>query len=933
MAKRKGSVDACAVTETKKAKRVTKGTTQRKPKTPGSKKLLEGACADRLVSAVNSSKVPRGKKKKPDFKVPATADGASKQKSIKHEPKEEPTEIKIEDHDNKDTMSTLKDRLAGSVKKESSEEDSDEEEWEDVEELNEPVSFGSATSSLPKPVLPCQPVEIEIETPQQAKKRQRREKRKAEFETYLRRMMNRFNKDVVVDTHKVHLLCLLANGFFRNRMCSEPDLQAIALSIIPEQFTKVTPEHADVMYLSNLIKWFMSAFVLNPELSYDENESRVSALERRFGTFAARDHEEMTHLFLIILRALQLFCRLVLSLQPISLKGPPTKSKSRTSSRASRDSPGSSRKTKQAKKKCPVQKKGRAKGVEETSSDEESDGASEKGQGAKRAASGQGRSGKGAKKHKSSEEAGSDGNNQQRAAKEGVQRPKNARRRTVASKVSYKEESGNENSSDSEFELSTDTDFSEGGKSCTRKGKGQKSGPRKKKSVKREKETDKPPKDKRASQKGAEVLSDDDGDVKVVGEVSSRGTDQWLEVYLGRVGKWVCVDCVRPTVNQPQQCYKSATKPIAYIVGIDDDGFVKDITRRYDPAWMTSTRKHRVDVEWWEETLECYRSPVNEREKKEDLELHAQLLDQPLPTSISEYKNHPLYVLNRHLLKYEALYPPTAATLGYCRGEAVYSRDCVHTLHSRDTWLKEARVVRLGEVPYKMVKGFSNRSRKARLVDTESRDKDDLPLFGSWQTEEYQPPVAVDGKVPRNEYGNVYLFKPCMLPIGCVRMQVSNLHKVARKLGIDCAPAVTGFDFHCGFSHPVIEGYVVCEEYKEVLLAAWENEQAEMERKEKEKREKRVLANWTLLVKGLLIKERLKQRYGNQNEAKVPTGTAEGGGFSSDEEGPGSQSTAPDLACFWPQNRQAPEEEGGIVRKSKREKRGEQKNLFPFEKK
>lgn len=29
-------------------------------------------------------------------------------------------------------------------------------------------------------------------------------------------------------------------------------------------------------------------------------------------------------------------------------------------------------------------------------------------------------------------------------------------------------------------------------------------------------------------------------------------------------------------------------------------------------------------------------------------------------------------------------------------------RDCVHTLHSRDTWLKQARVVRIGEVPYKV---------------------------------------------------------------------------------------------------------------------------------------------------------------------------------------------------------------------------------------
>lgn len=32
-------------------------------------------------------------------------------------------------------------------------------------------------------------------------------------------------------------------------------------------------------------------------------------------------------------------------------------------------------------------------------------------------------------------------------------------------------------------------------------------------------------------------------------------------------------------------------------------------------------------------------------------------------------------------------------------------RDCVHTLHSRDTWLKQARVVRLGEVPYKVTIG------------------------------------------------------------------------------------------------------------------------------------------------------------------------------------------------------------------------------------
>lgn len=92
------------------------------------------------------------------------------------------------------------------------------------------------------------------------------------------------------------------------------------------------------------------------------------------------------------------------------------------------------------------------------------------------------------------------------------------------------------------------------------------------------------------------------------------------------------------------------------------------------------------------------------RDIKEDQELRRIHEEKPMPTSIADYKNHPFYVLERHLLKFEALYPPNAPALGYIRGEAVYSRDCVHTLHSRDIWLKQARTVKLGEKPYKIVK-------------------------------------------------------------------------------------------------------------------------------------------------------------------------------------------------------------------------------------
>jgi xeroderma pigmentosum group C-complementing protein len=43
------------------------------------------------------------------------------------------------------------------------------------------------------------------------------------------------------------------------------------------------------------------------------------------------------------------------------------------------------------------------------------------------------------------------------------------------------------------------------------------------------------------------------------------------------------------------------------------------------------------------------------------------------------------------------------------------------------------------------------------------RDNPDLDLFGFWQTKEYEPPIAENGRVPRNEFGNVELFQPHMV--------------------------------------------------------------------------------------------------------------------------------------------------------------------------
>lgn len=97
-------------------------------------------------------------------------------------------------------------------------------------------------------------------------------------------------------------------------------------------------------------------------------------------------------------------------------------------------------------------------------------------------------------------------------------------------------------------------------------------------------------------------------------------------------------------------------------------------------------------------------------------------------------------------------------------------------------------------------------------------------------------------------------------------------------------------------------------------------------------------------MKGLLIRERLKQRYGKKtpDPGSLDDKRADGdkmSGLSSDEEavedgGLGDKTASETLAMSWPQNRQAEEDEGSVsgLKKTRRGKRGQEKHLFPFEK-
>ncbi|KAF9103017.1 hypothetical protein BGX27_010777 [Mortierella sp. AM989] len=361
------------------------------------------------------------------------------------------------------------------------------------------------------------------------------------------------------------------------------------------------------------------------------------------------------------------------------------------------------------------------------------------------------------------------------------------------------------------------------------------------------------------------------------------------------------------------------------------ENYVTDVTRRYTSAWTTTTKKLRVQpagsngFDWWTQTMSGLMNP--HRTIEEDLEEEELLkaeVSERMPTKLGDFNNHPLYALERHLKKFEVLHP-RIPILGHIRGEAVFPRSCVKQVRSKENWLKRGRVIKGDEVkPIKWVKSHAatifqmrlrqqialsgerrvgnskgaTRTLKQRSIVDDDNDDDDIdeiyrnegsepaegaeeiaegdktPLFGEWQTEAYQPPWVIDGKVPRNQYGRQDVFTPDMVPIGGTHLKGRGIGKVARLLGVDYVEAVTGFEFQSRKSVPVVQGVIVPTEQAELVLDAYYEIEHQRNQEAHKKKRTEALKRWRKLIKGVLIRARLIEEYGDANKEDEQDGWA-----------------------------------------------------------
>jgi xeroderma pigmentosum group C-complementing protein len=103
-----------------------------------------------------------------------------------------------------------------------------------------------------------------------------------------------------------------------------------------------------------------------------------------------------------------------------------------------------------------------------------------------------------------------------------------------------------------------------------------------------------------------------------------------------------------------------------------------------------------------------------------------------------------------------------------------------------------------------------------------------------------------------------------MLPAGAVHIPRRGTVKICKRLGIDYAEAVTGFEFGYRMAVPVITGVVVAEQYLEAVMEQWGKDEAERTRKEDEKRQKAAIGMWRKMLMGLRIVERVREEYGDE---------------------------------------------------------------------
>jgi len=353
----------------------------------------------------------------------------------------------------------------------------------------------------------------------------------------------------------------------------------------------------------------------------------------------------------------------------------------------------------------------------------------------------------------------------------------------------------------------------------------------------------------------------------VEGEI--QGNSRWVAVAPRVRGSTDDINIIVGDRKRGSTADASSSMP--YVLAFHSNLGARDVTRKYAPAFSQALHHRTPDWKWWDRVVEIVervngdaiardsaprlRSLIEAANAAETFEMDARSAKERVPGTMSEIKNHPLWVVERFLSRTQTIHPRHPVK-GFIAGEAVFSRSCVKELKSAERWKSECRRRVTDECLRAPVRKVHSRALQARVkAFTRARDAwflakaegskerleseewritvsaaedcptdpatvvGDIALYGEWQTEPWAPPAAVGGVVPKNDRGNVDLYGNALPPPGTVHVNLPRISRTAKIMRVDYAPALVGFEYKAGGKTlPVFNGIVVCEEFKDEIL-------------------------------------------------------------------------------------------------------------------
>lgn len=228
---------------------------------------------------------------------------------------------------------------------------------------------------------------------------------------------------------------------------------------------------------------------------------------------------------------------------------------------------------------------------------------------------------------------------------------------------------------------------------------------------------------------------------------------------------WVHVDALNNTVNTPAYVEGTLRKgrAVHIVLAAEPSGEITDVTSHYSTV-------HSHNSNTWKSTKLLADSYLCELIRKENLKRPANFSNASsysngsqtkrrriselecssssssnssneaplpsLPTRFIDFKDHPVYFLERFLLANEALHPLTKKSVGIFRGETVYLQSHRELLKSKVQWRREMRAVRDSEEPYKVSqRRFVNETESSSGGNSRNHtEMKEISLYGIWQT-------------------------------------------------------------------------------------------------------------------------------------------------------------------------------------------------------